>query len=76
MYTGALRDHTTASATVARELHATAAMGLHFVDAPVSGIVARKNGALTVMYGGRGSSLRPPLSAWRFQKKPSPTWAE
>ncbi|SEL73778.1 3-hydroxyisobutyrate dehydrogenase [Roseateles sp. YR242] len=47
-------DHTTASAEVARELHAEAkARGLHFVDAPVSGGQAGAvNGALTVMCGG------------------------
>ena len=47
-------DHTTASADVARELHAVAlARGLHFVDAPVSGGQAGAvNGALTVMCGG------------------------
>ena len=47
-------DHTTASATVARELHAAArAHGLHFIDAPVSGGQAGAvNGALTVMCGG------------------------
>lgn len=47
-------DHTTASADIARELHATASKaGLHFVDAPVSGGQAGAvNGALTVMCGG------------------------
>ena len=47
-------DHTTASANVARELYATAqALGLAFVDAPVSGGQAgAENGALTVMCGG------------------------
>ena len=47
-------DHTTASAEVARELHAAArALGLHFVDAPVSGGQAgAQNGQLTVMCGG------------------------
>ena len=47
-------DHTTASAAVARELHAKAgALGLHFIDAPVSGGQAGAvNGALTVMCGG------------------------
>ncbi len=47
-------DHTTASAAVARELHAAAdGLGLHFVDAPVSGGQAGAvNGALTVMCGG------------------------
>jgi 3-hydroxyisobutyrate dehydrogenase-like beta-hydroxyacid dehydrogenase len=49
-----LIDHTTASASVARELHAAArARGLHFIDAPVSGGQAGAvNGALTVMCGG------------------------
>jgi 3-hydroxyisobutyrate dehydrogenase len=47
-------DHTTASANVARELHAEAArQNLGFVDAPVSGGQAgAENGALTVMCGG------------------------
>ncbi len=47
-------DHTTASAEVARELHAKAReLGLHFIDAPVSGGEAGAvNGALTVMCGG------------------------
>jgi 3-hydroxyisobutyrate dehydrogenase-like beta-hydroxyacid dehydrogenase len=47
-------DHTTASAAVARELHAAArARGLHFIDAPVSGGQAGAvKGVLTVMCGG------------------------
>jgi len=47
-------DHTTASANVARELYAAAKdLGLHFVDAPVSGGQAgAQNGQLTVMCGG------------------------
>jgi 3-hydroxyisobutyrate dehydrogenase len=47
-------DHTTTSATVARELHEAALVrGLHFVDAPVSGGQAgAQNGLLTVMCGG------------------------
>jgi 3-hydroxyisobutyrate dehydrogenase-like beta-hydroxyacid dehydrogenase len=47
-------DHTTASAAVARELHAEGAKhGIPFVDAPVSGGQAGAvNGALTVMCGG------------------------
>ncbi|GIK80660.1 MAG: NAD(P)-dependent oxidoreductase [Xanthobacteraceae bacterium] len=47
-------DHTTASAEVARELHAAAKSGgFDFVDAPVSGGQAgAQNGALTVMCGG------------------------
>ena len=47
-------DHTTASASIAREL-ATAAknLGLRFIDAPVSGGQAgAQNGVLTVMCGG------------------------
>lgn len=48
-----LVDHTTASAIVARELHAAAlARGLQFVDAPVSGGQAgAENGQLTVLCG-------------------------
>jgi 3-hydroxyisobutyrate dehydrogenase-like beta-hydroxyacid dehydrogenase len=47
-------DNTTASAEVARELHAAAReLGLHFIDAPVSGGQAGAvNGQLTVMCGG------------------------
>jgi 3-hydroxyisobutyrate dehydrogenase-like beta-hydroxyacid dehydrogenase len=47
-------DHTTASAAVARELHATAReSGLHFIDAPVSGGQGGAvGGTLTVMCGG------------------------
>ena len=46
-------DHTTASASVARELYAAASkLGLQFVDAPVSGGQAgAQNGLLTVMCG-------------------------
>jgi 3-hydroxyisobutyrate dehydrogenase len=45
-------DHTTASAEIARELHA-AAKGFGFIDAPVSGGQAgAENGVLTVMCGG------------------------
>jgi 3-hydroxyisobutyrate dehydrogenase len=54
-----LVDHTTASATVARELYAAAqAAGLQFVDAPVSGGQAgAANGALTVMCGGDAAAF-------------------
>ncbi|WP_336802301.1 NAD(P)-dependent oxidoreductase [Kaistia sp. MMO-174] len=47
-------DHTTASAEVARELHAEAEKrGFAFIDAPVSGGQAgAENGVLTVMCGG------------------------
>ena len=52
-------DHTTASADVARELYAAAkVLGLHFVDAPVSGGQAgAQNGALTVMCGGDAAAF-------------------
>ncbi|MDE2080533.1 MAG: NAD(P)-dependent oxidoreductase [Burkholderiales bacterium] len=57
-------DHTTASAEVARALHAQAMqLGLHFIDAPVSGGQAGAvNGALTVMCGGDAApfdAMRP-----------------
>jgi 3-hydroxyisobutyrate dehydrogenase len=47
-------DHTTASADIARELHAEAGKrGFDFIDAPVSGGQAgAENGTLTVMCGG------------------------
>ncbi len=59
-----LVDHTTASASIARELHGLALeRGLHFVDAPVSGGEAGAiNGALTVMCGGDSApfdAMRP-----------------
>ena len=49
-----LVDHTTASATVAREVHTAAkARGVGFLDAPVSGGQAgAENGKLTIMVGG------------------------
>jgi len=49
-----LVDHTTASAKVAREVHATASgRGIGFLDAPVSGGQAgAQNGKLTIMVGG------------------------
>ena len=55
MATGAVFvDHTTASASIARELYGAAKnVGLQFVDAPVSGGQAgAQNGLLTVMCGG------------------------
>jgi 3-hydroxyisobutyrate dehydrogenase-like beta-hydroxyacid dehydrogenase len=47
-------DNTTASADIARELHATGKkLGIDFIDAPVSGGQAgAENGQLTVMCGG------------------------
>jgi 3-hydroxyisobutyrate dehydrogenase-like beta-hydroxyacid dehydrogenase len=64
-----LVDHTTASASLARELHALAAeRGLHFVDAPVSGGQAGAvNGTLTVMCGGDEAvidAVRPVIATY------------
>ena len=51
---GVIVDHTTASATIAREIHERAvAKNVGFLDAPVSGGQAgAENGQLTVMVGG------------------------
>jgi 3-hydroxyisobutyrate dehydrogenase len=51
---GIIVDHTTASAVVAREVHAAAAdKGAGFLDAPLSGGQAgAQNGQLTIMTGG------------------------
>jgi len=62
-------DHTTASAEVARELHAAAGkLGIHFVDAPVSGGQAGAvNGMLTVMCGGNRQdfdAVQPVIAAF------------
>jgi len=64
-----LVDHTTASAGLARELHAVAgARGLHWIDAPVSGGQSGAvNGTLTVMCGGDEAVIdaaRPVMSAY------------
>ncbi|MBL4572227.1 MAG: NAD(P)-dependent oxidoreductase [Gammaproteobacteria bacterium] len=55
-----LIDHTTASATLAREINSAAAeKGVGFLDAPVSGGQAgAENGALTVMVGGEDSDYQ------------------
>lgn len=52
-------DHTTASASVARELSSLAShQGLQFIDAPVSGGQAgAQNGMLTVMCGGDSAAF-------------------
>jgi 3-hydroxyisobutyrate dehydrogenase-like beta-hydroxyacid dehydrogenase len=69
-----LVDHTTASASLARELHAAAAaQGIGFLDAPVSGGQAgAENGALTVMIGGEESHYtraQPVIACYsRFSK--------
>ncbi len=62
-------DHTTASADVARELHAQAkAKGVGFIDAPVSGGQAgAENGILTVMCGGEAdvyAKVEPVIAAF------------
>ena len=62
-------DNTTASANIARELHAAAkARGFGFIDAPVSGGQAgAQNGVLTVMCGGDQDVFdraRPVISAY------------
>jgi 3-hydroxyisobutyrate dehydrogenase len=62
-------DHTTASADVARELHALAkAKGVGFIDAPVSGGQAgAENGILTVMCGGEAdvyAKVEPVIAAF------------
>jgi 3-hydroxyisobutyrate dehydrogenase-like beta-hydroxyacid dehydrogenase len=56
-----LVDHTTASATVAREVYAAAkARGVRFLDAPVSGGQAgAENGKLTIMVGGDADTFAP-----------------
>lgn len=64
-----LVDHTTASAELARELHAAAgAVGVGFLDAPVSGGQAgAENAALTIMVGGDDDPFaraEPVLSAY------------
>lgn len=64
-----LVDHTTASAELARELHAAAAaQGKGFLDAPVSGGQAgAEKGALTVMLGGEDqhyAAVRPVLDCY------------
>ena len=75
MRSGALLvDHTTASATLARELNSAAAeKGVGFLDAPVSGGQAgAENGALTVMVGGADSHYeiaKPVLESYsKFSK--------
>jgi 3-hydroxyisobutyrate dehydrogenase len=62
-------DHTTASATVARELSGAAReRGAHFIDAPVSGGQAgAENGALSVMCGGEQEAydrVEPVIAAY------------
>ena len=66
---GVIVDHTTTSATVAREMDAGArAVGRWFVDAPVSGGQAgAENGQLTIMAGGDAAAyarVEPVLDAY------------
>jgi 3-hydroxyisobutyrate dehydrogenase len=67
-------DHTTASASLARELAEEAhKRSLHFVDAPVSGGEAgAKNGQLTIMCGGSAAAYakaEPVVTAYARQCK-------
>jgi 3-hydroxyisobutyrate dehydrogenase-like beta-hydroxyacid dehydrogenase len=62
-------DHTTASAEVAREMAVqTAARGVQFIDAPVSGgNIGAANGTLTIMCGGDPAAferIRPVVLAY------------
>jgi len=64
-----LIDHTTASADAARRIFAEAkALGIHFIDAPVSGGQAgAENGKLTVMCGGEADAFeraRPVMESY------------
>ena len=66
---GVIVDHTTTSATVAREMDAAArAVGRWFVDAPVSGGQAgAENGQLTIMAGGDAAAyarVEPVLTSY------------
>jgi 3-hydroxyisobutyrate dehydrogenase len=67
-------DHTTASATVARELgEAAAKAGFGFIDAPVSGgEQGAKNGQLTIMCGGSEADYaeaEPVIAAYAKQSR-------
>ena len=66
---GIVVDHTTTSATLARELYGAAAQrSLAFLDAPVSGGQAgAENGQLTIMIGGDGEAVeraRPAMDSY------------
>ena len=66
---GVLVDHTTASATLARELDGAAqSCGRHFLDAPVSGGQAgAEQGRLTIMVGGAADAFeraRPAMALY------------
>jgi 3-hydroxyisobutyrate dehydrogenase-like beta-hydroxyacid dehydrogenase len=66
---GIVVDHTTTSATIAREIHAAAEeRSLGFLDAPVSGGQAgAENGQLAIMVGGDASNVeqvRPVLDCY------------
>ena len=66
-----LIDHTTASATLAREINSAAAdKGVGFLDAPVSGGQAgAENGALTVMVGGEDSDYEAAKPVFKSYSK-------
>ena len=72
---GVIVDHTTTSATVAREMDAAArSLGRWFVDAPVSGGQAgAENGQLTIMAGGDAAAyarVEPVLTAYAKAIRP------
>ena len=72
MHSGALLvDHTTASATLARELNLAATeKGVGFLDAPVSGGQAgAENAALTIMVGGEASHYETAKPAFESYSK-------
>ncbi len=64
-------DHTTASATIARELEAEAeSRGIGFLDAPVSGGQAgAENGQLAIMVGGREQAFAAALPVMQSYAK-------
>ena len=64
-------DHTTCSATVARELGAVAEnKGIDFIDAPVSGGQAgAENGVLTVMAGGEAEAFQRAIALFKSYAK-------
>ena len=70
-------DHTTASAEIARELHAEAKQrGFDFIDAPVSGGQAgAENGVLTVMCGGDAGPFAKPKTSSPLMRAPASCWA-
>src|SRR5690606_25283404 len=71
---GIIVDHTTASAVVAREVHAAAAeKNVGFLDAPLSGGQAgAENGQLTIMTGGEQAVFERALPVMQSYAKACP----